>query len=194
MIFSNFLYSNESGSSAKRNYKRRSQGKGEISYQKRVLICYLNPSPADSATRNCRKPHPSGARLADSICLDFFSAGPNCTVCLIGDVGRNWNRVLFCFEETENRPHIIPNDTARRSLSKISTLFPRVPHLAGTQTALPSVPEPMQGSFAAEPTSHSRCRAFLYQENDSLLSQTAPINIPLSKNIRIPQRSSPLWN
>jgi len=32
----------------------------------------------------------------------ILRAGQNCFAGLIGDVGRNRNRVLFCFEETEN--------------------------------------------------------------------------------------------
>ena len=48
---------------------------------------------------------------------------------------------------------------ANGHLPRRGKLIPR-PHLAGTQTALPSVPVPTRVSFAAEPTSHSRCRAF----------------------------------
>ena len=55
------------------------------------------------------------------------------------------------------------------------------PHLAGTQTALPSVPVPTKVSFVAAPASHLRCQTFPKQENNSRLCQTATHNIPLSE-------------
>ncbi len=134
--------------------------------------------PADSALRNCSKettptrqnplrgtagiPLPPLGKICSLILPKFYAVGQNGTVCLVGDVGLNRNRELFCFGRNgkqcpKKRCPQKPNDTEKHSLNRITT-SPR-PHLAGTQTALPSVPEPMQGSFAAEPTSRSRCQA-----------------------------------
>jgi len=78
--------------------------------------------------------------------------------------------VLFCFEENGERLIIKPNNTAKHSLNRMPAplkpsppfapqmpplpkgrLIP-YPHLAGTQTALPSVPVPTKVSFAVVPT------------------------------------------
>ena len=111
----------------------------------------------------------------------IYMAGQNCFVCLIGDVGRNWNRLLFCFGRNGERYDKRPNDTARHSLNRIPAptnplrhgkiplrgtachlprggrLIPR-PHLAGTQTALPSVPVSTKVTFAAATAPHKRNR------------------------------------
>ena len=79
----------------------------------------------------------------------FYAAGQNCFVSLVGDVDLNWNRVLFCFEWKRKEVSQRPNDTEKHHLNRIS--LPHTFHLAGTQTALPSVPAPVRVSFAVVP-------------------------------------------
>ena len=57
----------------------------------------------------------------------------------------------ICFVSSGNGERLIikPNDTAKHSLSKIA--LPHPFHLAGTQTALPSVPVPTRVSFVVVP-------------------------------------------
>jgi hypothetical protein len=50
-----------------RNYKRRSQGKGEITGKKRVFARYLNPSPLETS--------PSWAKFVHSTYRDFMRQG-----------------------------------------------------------------------------------------------------------------------
>ena len=80
-----------------------------------------------------------------------YAAGQNCFVCLIGDVGRKRNRVLFCFGRNGNgapKGQAILRDIP---LSRYPYPLLPHPHLAGTQTALPSVPVPTKVSFVADP-------------------------------------------
>ena len=76
-------------------------------------------------------------------------AGQNCFVGLVGDVVRNRNNVLFCFEKDRERLTIKRNNTAKHPLNRITIPLPF--HLAGTQTALPSVPVPTRVSFVVVP-------------------------------------------
>jgi len=114
-----------------RNYKRRSPGKGVMSAKTSFGVTSLNPP--------LWKPHPLGQDLLTQP-VKILRAEPNCSVSLIGDVGRNRNKVLFCFGRNENgttkgltiRKNIpltgktspfIPIDIARHPHTKITMPF-----------------------------------------------------------------------
>ena len=82
--------------------KKRSQRnhtKGETGVMRRtkakLLSLLINPFPFGIPLT------PMGQDLLAHPIM-ILRAGQNCFAGLIGDVGRNRNRVLFCFEETEN--------------------------------------------------------------------------------------------
>jgi len=134
-------------------------------------------------------PFPFGILLTPSVkrgllnLSRFYAAGQNCFACLVGDVGRKRNRVLFCFEKEHERSRQIPNDSAKHSLDRIP-----IPHKPSPPFASQMPPPPRGEANPASPSCrHSDGFAVGARTHESEFRgctgpfQTNPTNIPLER-------------